>query len=184
MVPHRTSATRNFLKINGLICVCLEFRTLGSPSAVPVSYRRSSCISATDRNQSHAGFRGPARPARRAAGSRSSPSSRRQPWQLGCGRPPAASVGSHVRRYFPRWNIYVAIALIAAGIARSLPALSRGRLCSAICRTRVERKPAATLGRLAFLSLSCDHCDPHGMIGTELMELNGEPLMIFELTAR
>jgi hypothetical protein len=37
---------------------------------------------------------------------------------------------------------------------------------------------------LRYLSLSRDDCDPHGMIGTELMELAGEPLTIRELTAR
>jgi hypothetical protein len=37
---------------------------------------------------------------------------------------------------------------------------------------------------LRFLSLSRGHSDPHGMIGTELMELAGEPLTILELTAR
>jgi hypothetical protein len=31
----------------------------------------------------------------------------------------------------------------------------------------------AQTGGLRFLSLSRDHCDPHGMIGTELTELKG-----------
>ncbi len=135
MFPRRTSATRNFLKINGLICVCLEFRTLGSPSAIRVSYHRSSAFLQQIRNQSHARFRAPARrrDRRRArdprllrVGNRGRP---------GCGRPPAAISWKPCSAIFPADGTSMLPSRSSRRASRSSPALSRGRLCSAICGT-------------------------------------------------
>jgi hypothetical protein len=45
-----------------------------------------------------------------------------------------------------------------------------------------KSRATAQTGHKLPIFLIRGQCDPHGMIGTELMELAGEPLTILELT--
>lgn len=54
----------------------------------------------------------------------------------------------------------------------------RGRVITFTGKSRAT----AQTGHKLPIFLIRGQCDPHGMIGTELMELAGEPLTILELT--